>query len=245
MPLKTPSPALVVSCAALAVALAGTGYAVTALPKNSVGTTQIKKSAVTSAKVKDGTLVAADFKAGVLDGAQGATGSPGATGATGAPGATGATGATGPTASAAAISSTSVVLTGGNPYTNVFRLTTASPTTGALVLPQAMRVFVMADVNASKGTGVATSVGYMACRVRWAPVGGAFSPVAAPGAAVTFPNVSNLYAVWQNLSVNASIDLAAGSYDFAVQCMAEATAGLGVTSLTVNDVEMNVVAAAT
>ena len=239
MPLKTPSPALVVSCAALAVALAGTGYAVTALPKNSVGTTQIKKSAVTSAKVKDGTLVAADFKAGVLDGAQGATG------ATGAPGATGATGATGPTASAAAISSTSVLLTGGMPYTNVFRLTTASPTTGALVLPQAMRVFVMADVNASKGTGVATSVGYMACRVRWAPVGGAFSPVAAPGAAVTFPNVSNGYAVWKNLSVNASIDLAAGSYDFAVQCLAEATAGLGVTSLTVNDVEMNVVAAAT
>ena len=59
MALKSPSPALCVSCVALAVALGGTGYAVTNLPKNSVGNSQIKKSAVTSAKVKDGSLVAA------------------------------------------------------------------------------------------------------------------------------------------------------------------------------------------
>ena len=40
--MKAPSPALVVSLIALAVALGGTGYAVTQLPKNSVGTKQIK-----------------------------------------------------------------------------------------------------------------------------------------------------------------------------------------------------------
>ena len=59
MAVRPPSPALVVSCLALAVALGGTGYAITSLPKNSVGANQIKKSAVTSAKVKDGSLVAA------------------------------------------------------------------------------------------------------------------------------------------------------------------------------------------
>lgn len=36
--MKPPSPALAISLIALAVALGGTGYAVTQLPKNSVGT---------------------------------------------------------------------------------------------------------------------------------------------------------------------------------------------------------------
>lgn len=85
------SPAMVVALIALAVALGGTGYAVTQLPKNSVGTAQIKKNAVTSAKVKDGSLTARDFRPGTL--LQGATG---ATGATGAQGPAGATGGRGP-----------------------------------------------------------------------------------------------------------------------------------------------------
>ena len=89
--MRSPSPALVVSLIALAVALGGTGYAVTKLPKNSVGTAQIKKDAVTGAKVKAGSLEASDFKAGQLP-----AGTPGAAGATGPAGPTGATGATGP-----------------------------------------------------------------------------------------------------------------------------------------------------
>ena len=88
--MRSPSPALVVSLIALAVALGGTGYAVTKLPKNSVGTAQIKKDAVTGAKVKAGSLEASDFKAGQLP-----AGTPGAAGATGPAGPTGATGATG------------------------------------------------------------------------------------------------------------------------------------------------------
>jgi hypothetical protein len=47
-----PSPAMVVACIALAVALGGTSYAAITLPKNSVGTKQLKKNAVTSVKVK-------------------------------------------------------------------------------------------------------------------------------------------------------------------------------------------------
>lgn len=247
MPLKAPSPATVIACAGLAVALAGTGYAVTALPKNSVGTTQIKKNAVTSAKVKNGTLVAADFKAGMLAGAQGAkgdTGATGATGATGPAGAAGPQGVPGPTASGVASNTPVLALSPGGAYAEVIRLTTASTTSGALALTDDMRVLVMADVNAYKGTGQALSVGNLTCRVRWAEVGGAFTTLA-PLPSTTFPNVNGSYAVWQSLSVNASVDLSPGTYDFSVQCFASNTLLLGNSGLTVNDVELNVVAAAT
>jgi hypothetical protein len=61
-----PSPAMVVACIALSVALAGTSYAAITLPKNSVGARQLKKNAVISSKVKNRSLLAVDFKAGQL-----------------------------------------------------------------------------------------------------------------------------------------------------------------------------------
>jgi hypothetical protein len=61
-----PSPAMVVACVALAVALGGTTYAATALPRNSVGTPQIKKDAVTSPKVKHNAITGADVKESTL-----------------------------------------------------------------------------------------------------------------------------------------------------------------------------------
>ena len=65
--IRMPSPAMVVACIALAVALSGTSYAkLLALPFNSVGTPQLKQNAVISSKVKNNTLLAADFKAGQL-----------------------------------------------------------------------------------------------------------------------------------------------------------------------------------
>jgi len=88
-----PSPAMVVACLALGIALAGTSYAAITLPKNSVGTKQLKKNAVISSKVKNRSLLAVDFKSGQLPrGAQGPAGSAGPTGATGATGATGPAG---------------------------------------------------------------------------------------------------------------------------------------------------------
>ena len=60
--LRFPSPAMVVACIALLVALAGTSYAAIRLPANSVGAKQLKKGAVISAKVRDHSLLAADFK---------------------------------------------------------------------------------------------------------------------------------------------------------------------------------------
>lgn len=81
------SPATVISVIALFVALGGTGYAVTSLPSNSVGTKQLKANAVTSAKVKDGSLLGADFKAGQLPaGPQGPAGPKGSAGQAGAAG---------------------------------------------------------------------------------------------------------------------------------------------------------------
>ena len=65
--MRRPSPALIVACIALFVALGGTSYAVTQLPKNSVGTTQLKKNAVTSQKIKDGAISSQKIKDGAID----------------------------------------------------------------------------------------------------------------------------------------------------------------------------------
>jgi hypothetical protein len=92
IPLRRPSPALVVACVALGVALGGTGYATgVQVPRSSVGTPQLKNSAVTTkklaanavtaAKVKNGSLLKADFRPGQLPagptGPQGPAGPPG------------------------------------------------------------------------------------------------------------------------------------------------------------------------
>jgi hypothetical protein len=91
-----PSPAIVVACVALLLALGGVSYAATALPRNSVGTAQLKTNAVTSSKVKNHSLLRADFKNGqVPRGARGPVGPAGATGPKGATGARGPTGAAG------------------------------------------------------------------------------------------------------------------------------------------------------
>jgi hypothetical protein len=72
---RVPSPSLVVACLALMVALGGTAYAASKLPKNSVGAKQLQANAVTSAKVKDGSLQSTDFKKG--DAPRGPKGEPG------------------------------------------------------------------------------------------------------------------------------------------------------------------------
>ena len=56
LPRQLPSPAMIVACLALTVALGGTSYAAIKLPANSVGTKQLKERAVTGAKVKNDTL---------------------------------------------------------------------------------------------------------------------------------------------------------------------------------------------
>src|SRR6266576_4783010 len=79
-----PSPAMVIACFALLIALGGTGYAaVQALPRNSVTTVQ----------VKDFSLLARDFKRGQLP--RGAQGLPGPAGGVGPAGPQGPAGPAG------------------------------------------------------------------------------------------------------------------------------------------------------
>ena len=93
--LRRPSPAMVVACVALVVALGGTSYAtVLQVPRSSVGTAQLKTGAVTTkkiapnaitaAKVRNGSLLKADFRAGQLP--AGPTGPQGPAGPAGTPG---------------------------------------------------------------------------------------------------------------------------------------------------------------
>ena len=62
------SPTNVLATVALFIALGGTGWAVSSLPRNSVGTEQLKYGSVNSGKVADGSLTSDDIKAGsVID----------------------------------------------------------------------------------------------------------------------------------------------------------------------------------
>jgi hypothetical protein len=62
--LRRPSPAMIVACAALAVALGGTSYATVSerLARNSVGTLQLRNNAVTPAKIRDNAVTSAKVR---------------------------------------------------------------------------------------------------------------------------------------------------------------------------------------
>jgi hypothetical protein len=64
-----PSPALVIACLALGVALGGTSYAVTRLPRRSVGTEQLKVEAVTRSRIRDSAIVGVKVAPDALKGA--------------------------------------------------------------------------------------------------------------------------------------------------------------------------------
>lgn len=103
--IRRPSPAMVVACLALLVALGGTSIAAVSqlVPRNSVGTQQLKASAVTaaklrnnsvnSAKVANRSLRAVDFAVGQIP--AGPTGPQGPPGPQGTPGPAGPAGPAG------------------------------------------------------------------------------------------------------------------------------------------------------
>jgi hypothetical protein len=114
----TPSPAMVIGCLALLLALGGTGYAASqALPRNSV----------TSVQVKDHSLLARDFKAGQIP-----------RGPAGPAGAAGPAGPQGPAGPAGSASSTNVkwalVRPDGGIAAQSGGITLSSHTTGQYVL---------------------------------------------------------------------------------------------------------------
>ena len=137
----------VIALLALFIALGGTSYAVTALPKNSVGTQQLKKNAVTGVKVKNGSLSSADFAAGTL--LKGDTGASGATGATGATGPQGATGAAGP--AGAQYSSVD-----GDSQTNPIESNAVSVASGDIYLDQAGKYAMFARFDTTLTANMCT-----------------------------------------------------------------------------------------
>jgi hypothetical protein len=90
-----PTPALVISIVALFVAMGGTGYAASQIPRGSVGAAQLKKNAVSSPKVKNGSLALNDFKIAERTKLRGSAGARGAAGARGSQGLGGSRGLSG------------------------------------------------------------------------------------------------------------------------------------------------------
>jgi hypothetical protein len=71
---RTPSPAMIVACLALTIALSSAGYAAVVLPANSVGTVQLKKNAVTAKKIKKGNVTRGKIAANAVNSAKVADG---------------------------------------------------------------------------------------------------------------------------------------------------------------------------
>ena len=152
---------MAVACLALLIALGGTSVAaVTAIPRNSVGTPQIRAQAVTGGKVKngtiatadvrDGTLTAADFLAGQLpSGPQGPKGDPGPQGSTGPQGDPGPKGDRGPSG---VVTGTSAVGGGATPSSTTAFWGATAPAT---VSDPSQRVLVISNATFGAG-GVAT-----------------------------------------------------------------------------------------
>lgn len=157
--MRTPSPATGIALAALVVALGGVGYAVTALPKNSVGTAQLKKNAVNSAKVKDGSLLAADFRAGQLPaGAQGETGPTGARGPSNAySGTKNATPLVPLTTSMAALATTPTLPAGAYVVTGRVNLVGGGGVSTGVVCSMANDVVQSLDLNAGQSLPITLS----------------------------------------------------------------------------------------
>lgn len=89
---RAPSPSLIVALVALFVALGGTAYAASSLPKNSVGAKQLKKNAVTSAKIKNGSVTKKKISKATIAALKGSRGPQGLQGQQGPQGAQGPAG---------------------------------------------------------------------------------------------------------------------------------------------------------
>jgi hypothetical protein len=155
---RRPSPAMLVACLALFVALSGGAYAATQLSANSVGSAQLRDSSVTlkklstnsvnASKVVRGSLLAKDFKAGQLP--TGAVGSQGIQGLIGLTGLAGTTGSVGPTGATGSAGSQGPPGASGNGYD----FTTATGSAGPTLSSAGTYFFVVEAVIDSGGSAL-------------------------------------------------------------------------------------------
>ena len=212
--MRRPSPALVISIIALVFAMGGTGWAVTQLPRNSVGTPQLKQSAVTSAKIKDGTIATADLAAATRTALRGQTGATGATGAQGPPG---------PSVGAAAMSATVTTINASSTEVVALGNSASASRSGPITVTQASRLLFSATVHLTKPTTGTRA--YATCRVQYARAAAAGTATVirdtdtANSAAAFLPaDIPSADPTDATVAISGYQDVAAGSYNLLVTC---------------------------
>ena len=206
--MNRPSPALIVACIALFVALGGTSYAVAQLPADSVGSKQIRKSAVTSTKIKDGTILVDDLASATRTALRGATG------ATGPAGPAGATGDPGTASGFAAKTSTDALPT---TWQTVLSLSGSLRRSGTITVAKRSRLAISASVTGF-GRGDMTSPGAFACRPKVTANGQYVALEAVDvNAWAQLPAADSTFA---SVPVVGSALVDAGTYDVGVECSA-------------------------
>jgi hypothetical protein len=204
---------MVIASIALLVALAGTSVAaVTALPRNSVGTAQLKSNAVVSSKVQNRSLKSVDFASGQLPrGPRGPQGQPGPAGPAGPTGPVGPAGVAAPGYVAQVVSQTSA----SSSSTNSQTFTDLSGSSQTITVPtgETARLYVTfsAESACSGGTGF--------CGVRVTVDGNEISPVAGNDFAFdSTDNGTETSSSWESHSMTRVTDtLAAGNHTIVVQ----------------------------
>ncbi len=232
--MRRPSAALVVASIAVFIALGGTSYAVSQLPKNSVGTQQLKKSAVTSAKIKDGTIATVDLAAATRTALRGQTGATGATGAQGPPG---------PSVGAAAMSATVTTINASSTEVVALGNAASASQSGPITVTQASRLLFSATVHLTRTSGPRA---YATCKVQYGRAAAAGTATVirdtdtANSAAAFLPaDVGYADTPAATVAISGYQDVAAGSYNLLVTCeragayggVSSAYAGLTVVAI--------------
>lgn len=151
------TPSLVLSAAALFVALGGTGYALS-IPRGSVGAAQLRAGAVTSRAVANGSLQAEDLQHGLASRLGGAAGAPGPAGPAGPPGPAGPAGPRGSARAYAFIGFDATLLPGSTGVASVTQPVFGTYCIGLDPSINAATAVPVATVGADHGPGPETSV---------------------------------------------------------------------------------------